>query len=324
MCVICETNTITHTKSTYLMNLMEFNERFPDEYSAMMEVKELREKQGVICRKCGHDRHYWQKTVESFQCKNCGGRQRLRSGTVMEHSKLSYRMWLMAIHLVTSIKKSFSGLELQRQLGHRNYEPVWYMLQKIRSIMGKRDGEYELAGYIELDDGFFEVGDPDQKPNKAGRGTTGKATVLVAVESEPTDNQFRRKNRKEGRKMGRLAMKVVPNVTSEQVGELVEAKIDASATVHTDGHRSYQSLDKLVNRHHVTIAGNAKRVSKLFPWVHVCISNAKRTILGIHHSVHSPYLQNYLNEFCWKLNRRYDPKNKFERLLDIGLQYRWS
>jgi len=66
----------------------------------------------------------------------------------MEQSKLSYRMWLMAIHLVTATKKSFSALELQRQLGHQRYEPVWYMLQKIRCLMGKRDGKFKLAGYI--------------------------------------------------------------------------------------------------------------------------------------------------------------------------------
>lgn len=61
------------------MNLMEFNERFPNEHSAMMAVRQLREKQGVICRKCGHDDHYWQRTIVSFQCKQCGARQHLRS-----------------------------------------------------------------------------------------------------------------------------------------------------------------------------------------------------------------------------------------------------
>jgi hypothetical protein len=84
---------------------------------------------------------------------------------MMEQSKLSYRMWLMAIHLVTATQKSFSALELQRQLGHSRYEPVWYMLHKIRSVMGKRDAIFKLAGYIELDDAFFEIADPYQKPN---------------------------------------------------------------------------------------------------------------------------------------------------------------
>jgi transposase-like protein len=305
------------------MNLMEFNQRFPDELSAMMAVKQIREKHGVICRKCAHDKHFWQQTIESFQCKQCGARQRLRSGTMMEQSKLSYRMWLMAIHLVTATKKSFSSLELQRQLGHSRYEPVWYMLHKIRSVMGKRDATFKLAGYIELDDAFFEIADPHQKPNKAGRGSTGKAGVLVAVESQPTGNQYRKKNRNQGRKCGKLSIQVVPQITGSQVTSLVEAKIDPTATVHTDGLKSYNVLAPLVERHHITISNDPKRTSKLFPWVHTAISNAKRVILGIHHSVHSPYLQNYLNEFCWKFNRRYDQNNQFERLLNSGLQLRW-
>ncbi len=115
-------------------------------------------------------------------------------------------------------------------------------------------------------------------------------------------------------------MQVVSNITGEQVESLIDGKIDSSATLHTDGHKSYHILDQIVNRHHVTISNDPKRTSKLFPWVHTAISNAKRVILGIHHSVHSPYLQNYLNEFCWKFNRRYNQKNEFERLLHTGLQ----
>jgi len=189
--------------------------------------------------------------------------------------------------------------------------------------MGKRDGKFKLAGYIELDDGFFEVGDLHQKPNKAGRGSTGKAKVLVAVESQPTANQFQRKNRKQGHKCGRLAMQVVEQVSSEHVNTLIDNKIELSSTVHTDGYKSYHMLNDKVKQHHTTIAGDSKRVAALFPWVHTAISNAKRVILGIHHSVHSQYLQNYLNEFCWKFNRRYDQNSNFERLLYVGLQNRW-
>lgn len=36
------------------------------------------------------------------------------------------------------------------------------------------------------------------------------------------------------------------------------------------------------------------------PWVHTVISNAKKMTAGVYHSVAKEYLQNYLNEFCWK------------------------
>jgi len=44
--------------------------------------------------------------------------------TVMHDSQLPFRYWLIATHLLTSTKKSFSAAELQRQLGHKRYEPI--------------------------------------------------------------------------------------------------------------------------------------------------------------------------------------------------------
>ena len=35
------------------------------------------------------------------------------------------------------------------------------------------------------------------------------------------------------------------------------------------------------------------------------ISNAKRLLLDIHHAVGDDYLQSYLDEYCYKFNRRY-------------------
>ncbi len=76
------------------------------------------------------------------------------------------RYWFIAIHLLTSTKKSFSASELQRQLGHKRYEPIWGMLHKLRSVMGKRDAQYPLSGVIELDKGSFSTETPAQDKNK--------------------------------------------------------------------------------------------------------------------------------------------------------------
>jgi hypothetical protein len=54
-----------------------------------------------------------------------------------------------------SIKSFFDIIELQRQLGHSTYNPIWAMLHKLRHVMGLRDEGYHLQGVIELDEGFF-------------------------------------------------------------------------------------------------------------------------------------------------------------------------
>ena len=43
---------------------------------------------------------------------------------------------------------------------------------------------------------------------------------------------------------------------------------------------------------------------KLFPWVHITLSNLKRFLLGTHHTVENKHLKRYVAEFNYRLNRR--------------------
>ena len=48
-----------------------------------------------------------------------------------------------------------------------------------------------------------------------------------------------------------------------------------------------------------------KDIGKVLPWVHIAISNAKTQLADMHHGNKPEFLQEYLNEFCYKFNRRY-------------------
>ena len=176
------------------MKLIEFMNQYPDEQSCKNKWKEIRIKQGVVCPVCGCTEYWWKSDKECFECRHCHHRQSLRAGTIMHGSQLPFRYWFIAMHLLTSTKKSISASELQRQLGHKNYNPVWAMLHKIRMAMGKRDSLYTLAGTIELDEGFFstEVDESEkEKPLKRGRGSQKKSKVLVMAETSLTLSLFR-------------------------------------------------------------------------------------------------------------------------------------
>jgi len=43
----------------------------------------------------------------------------------------------------------------------------------------------------------------------------------------------------------------------------------------------------------------------ILKWVHIAISNTKRNFLGVYHKINGEYLQKYLDEFVYKLNKRY-------------------
>jgi hypothetical protein len=95
------------------MNLIEFIEEYPYEASCRAKFKEYREHVGVVSPKCGNKTHYWKQDKASYECKECRHRQSLRTNTVMHKLKLPFRYWFIAMHLLTSTKKSFSGKELQ-------------------------------------------------------------------------------------------------------------------------------------------------------------------------------------------------------------------
>jgi hypothetical protein len=204
------------------MNLIKFIESFPDESSCRIKLKEFRDEQGVICRKCGSKDHYWVKTIEQYTCKKCKTRITLRSGTVMQAINLPFRHWFIAIHLLTGTKKTFSALELQRQIGHKFYEPIWYMLQKLRITMGSRDSKYQLDKIVELDEGFFETvdteKDDDEKstPKKRGRGSQKQTTVMVMASTVHVFNKIKKYNKPT--KFRFVRMLVVENLKGKTVG----------------------------------------------------------------------------------------------------------
>jgi len=303
------------------MTIIDFLKDFPDEDSCKIKFKEYREHIGVVCPKCESRDHYWKRDKECYECKSCCYRQSLRSNTVMHKSKLPYRYWFIAIHLLTSTKKSFSAKELQRQLGHKRYHPVWHMAHKLREVMGKRDGEYILAGRIELDEGYFSTEasqEEKDKPLKRGRGSQKKSKVLVMAESEFVESPA--KGRKP-RRVGYLKMKVIEDLKSKTINEHVQELASNATDIDTDDSTSYVDLKAFVPRHNAQVIPKEK-VGEILPWVHIAISNAKRQILNTYHDIKPEFLQKYLDEFCYKFNRRYAGEAMFNRLLVACVSYK--
>lgn len=309
------------------MNLINFIEQFPDEHSCKVKFKEMRDKVGVTCRHCGCKDHYWQQSIWMYECKKCRSRTTLRSGTVMQASKLPFRYWFIAMHLLTSTKKPFSSLELQRQLGHKYYEPIWYMMQKLRKTMGIRDKEYQLEQIVELDEGFFESVDTEtskeDKPEKLKRGRGSEKQSKVIVMASTVHTLKAPVKHKKQTKFRYVKMIVVDNLKAETIELQVKRNVKANSLVKTDSYSSYSNIKDLVWAHQAETL-KPKEAAKALPWVHTMISNAKRNLLGIHHMISKKYFQDYLDEFCYKVNRRYFGEKLFDRLLFACVTYNYK
>ena len=107
----------------------------------------------------------------------------------------------------------------------------------------------------------------------------------------------------------------------EEVNTLVSDNFDEASIVFSDKSTSYIDIADYVEIH-ISEKSNKETTVSTLKWVHIAISNAKRTLLGIYHKIKGKYLQNYLDEFCYKLNRRYFGENLFDRLvIAVSHQY---
>jgi hypothetical protein len=303
------------------MKTLDFSKIFPEEESCMAHFKSVREKQGVTCQKCGGAEQAWKEKYGYWECKCCRHRTSLRAGSVMQGSKLPFLYWYKAMHLMSCRKTGISALALQQELGHSRYEPIWAMMHKLRSVMGKRDAPHKMEGTFELDEGFFEhaVSDGAERARleeegpKRGRGSEEKSKVLVMVGSQPVEDHDPKKHDKK-RRCGYLKMKVITDLKAETIEKEVAENVAGGATAETDDSTSYTNLKKLLKEHIVHNATKTE-ICKALPWVHTAISNAKRKLVGTFYMVSDKYMQYYLDEFAYMFNRRYFKENIFDRFV---------
>jgi len=93
-------------------------------------------------------------------------------------SRIDLRKWFLAIWLLASTKKAPSAGELARQLGV-TVKTAWLMRRKIQYARGRRQGELQLRGIVELDEGF--LGGKQRQPASCGRRQPHKTMVAISA-----------------------------------------------------------------------------------------------------------------------------------------------
>ncbi len=108
-------------------------------------------------------------------------------------------------------------------------------------------------------------------------------------------------------------MIVMEDLKAKSINEEISENIQIGLNAITGKYRGYAKLKEIL-KHEVINTSELKEVYKTFPWVHSAIGNAKKILQGFHHSICKEYLQSYLDEFCYKFNRRYVP-DLFDRVI---------
>ena len=168
------------------------------------------------------------KGREFFKCKRCYYQTFLTAGTVLHRTRTPLLVWFWAIFFISCDKRGHSALSLSKEL-EVSYWVSWTLLKKIRSAMGKQDGQYKLrGGVVEVDEAYLGY---KKQNSKRGRGTE-KAKVLVAVSTD------------EKKKHPQFAkMKAVNRLTTEVVIDFVKSHFEENCLVQTDGLNIYDFVD---------------------------------------------------------------------------------
>ena len=298
------------------MNFLQLQKKFPNEKAVIDYFVNVRYRGVPHCSHCASVSVYHrQDSPKKFQCMDCNNSFSIFKGTIFENTSTDLVKWMYAIHLFLNGKKGISGLQLMREIGV-TYKTAWRMLKQIRLAMGDEDMKTYFETIVEIDETYVggkprkgnkgrnDNGDNTDSKNKRGRGT--KKTPVVGV--------IDRDNKKVHAKVA-LPNKDGKKLTGKQLLTILNEVTKAGATVMTDEFRSYNILSAngfihLKVDHTREFAVGATHTNNIESFW----ATLKRGVYGIYHSISVKYLQNYVNEFCFRYNNRKNG-NMFDLLL---------
>lgn len=294
------------------MNILNFIQDFPNEESCIDHFRLNREQHVVICKKCSGQKHYWLKAKTQWQCAQCNFRTTIRSGTVMQGSNLPIRKWYLAMAFMIATKKGISAKELQRQLHHKRYDTIWSLMHRIRNAMGNKEDSMTINGIVKFNENYLLKAQPDGRKLKRG---------MISPEKKrcKTHNAVMDGESEEYKQANYWKMKV-KNIAQTKDKKTKVSFEEMYITLAKRGKNL--DLSRHVNAYPLCSNQSNDWANKKY-WEEIMIGNAKKVILGVYHKIKGKYLQLYLDEFCFKLNRRFNSDLLFQKTTVAVAQTFW-
>lgn len=304
------------------MTYFEFTKRFPNENAAIDYLVSQKYKDGYVCPKCGcvHKRIYHQKyDHRKLYCNNCKSEFSALTGTIFENTHLDIRMWLYAINLVIVSKKGVSALQVKRELGMGSYNSAWRMMHQIRSAMKNENTKQMFEAIVEVDETYVggkprKNNDENEPKSKRGRGTSKTPVVGVKERNSGKIHAVVALPNDKGQQLsGKQLLKVLNDVCKENTTVMTDQF--SGYNILNNGAENTKKLIRIMIDHNVAYSlGNGIHTNG----IESCWAVLKRGVYGIFHHLSVKYMQNYIDEFCFRLNNR-DCKDGFDRLVGLCL-----
>jgi len=280
----------------------EFLETFPDNDTCLEYLKERFYSDGTECPKCGKASKFHRITGRSaYSCQYCGHHAYPTAGTIFHKSSVSLQLWFFAVYLMSSTRCGISAKQLEREIGV-TYKTAHRMFKQIRSLLSD-EGEPPLSGDVEVDESFYG-GRPrayEMRRRLSNLRRSYRPTMLAMVE-----------------RRGRVRPRVIEGRTTPAIHSTVKTHVLPSSMLYTDEYTTYVKLAEGYRGHR-----RIKHIARIYvdgdchtQTVEGFFGLFKNGVRGVYHAISVQYLQNYLDEYAFRYNRRHSRTPMFFAMLN--------
>ena len=294
------------------ITVVELADMFPDEAAATAWFETKVWPDGRYCPRCGSaNTHHASHKTMPYWCTDCRSYFSVKTGTVLEGSKLPLRKWAFAIYMHLTSLKGVSSMKPHRDIGV-SQPAAWFMLQRIRKAWD--DDDWPFGGPVEVDETFIGGRERNKHAKdklRAGRGTVGKTAVVGAKD----------------RTTKRVSAKVIENTDAETLRGFVHEPAEQGATVYTDDARAYRGMSGVKHEavkhtvsEYVRDMAHTNGIASFWAML-------KRGYHGVYHKMSAKQLQRYVNKFAVRHNvRERDTVDQMARIAQgmVGKRLRYE